>query len=170
MRLSFEWEVNVKILGKMLGPNREKQAQMSLGISERKKASVRLYSRICAVAWNQLREFRRACRPYSELCKSLSLLFLVRERKAICDSRWEGHSNLSGRCFVEWWQCKELVSLVAVTQSTKKRLIWSVAETEKKTTKRENLGWGSTACHDPAAWTETRRWRCSESRGFMRRI
>lgn len=30
--LSFEWEVNMKILGKMLGPNRERQAPVSLGV------------------------------------------------------------------------------------------------------------------------------------------
>lgn len=36
--LSFEWEVNVKTLGKMLGPNREMQAQMSLGIRWEKES------------------------------------------------------------------------------------------------------------------------------------
>lgn len=30
--LLFEWEVHMKILGKMLGPNRERQAAVSLGV------------------------------------------------------------------------------------------------------------------------------------------
>lgn len=75
---------------------------------------------------------------------------------------------------MEGWQWEELISLVAMTQSTKKRPIGRVAGTEKRVTKREDYtqseaGWPK-VCRKPAVWTKTQRGRRAESQGFRQRI